>query len=319
LEVKSTVDVKPEHEWDLAIQFHVLEGAGIPVRWTRLMHLNRDYVYRGGNYDLKRLFTFTNLTRRVRARRRDVVAALKAMRKALGGERPPSIAIGPHCNAPYVCPFYDHCHDDQPEHSIDELPRLGVRLRERFTTMGVAEIGKIPTDFEGLSSLLQEVDPALRGGMRYLPPPTDATPDVLTLHEAWSAQAWLKQGLDMLSRSEKWNFVPRITYELDAYKGLFRTGMRATSRLQLFKALAYDAFRDARFKLRLCPECKRPFVPVGRQHYCSSRCSQAVRTRKWRKAHPEKNREIRRQQYRRSARAKIDCSRLAAASFDKLF
>jgi len=54
---------------------------------------------------------------------------------------------------------------------------------------------------------LQEVDPALRDRMRYLPPPTDATPDVLTLREAWSAQTWLKEGLDLLSRSEKWNFV----------------------------------------------------------------------------------------------------------------
>ena len=33
-----------------------------------------------------------------------------------------------------------------------------------------------------------------------------------------------------------------------------------------------------------------------RQAYCSVRCSQAVRTRKWRRAHPEKNRAIRRQQ-----------------------
>jgi hypothetical protein len=46
-------------------------------------------------------------------------------------------------------------------------------------------------------------------------------------------------------------------------------------------------------------------VPVRRQAYCSAGCSQAVRTRKWRKAHPEKNREIRRQQYKRSVAAKL--------------
>jgi hypothetical protein len=66
---------------------------------------------------------------------------------------------------------------------------------------------------------LQEADPALRGRMRFWPAPTDATPDVLTKGEAWSAQLWLKQGLDLLTRSEKWNFMPRVTYELDAYKG----------------------------------------------------------------------------------------------------
>ena len=64
-------------------------------------------------------------------------------------------------------------------------------------------------------------------------------------------------------------------------------------------------FRDARFKFRRCPECKQPFVPIRRQAYCSSRCSRAVRTRKWRKAHPDKNCAIRRQQYRRSKAAEL--------------
>ena len=159
--------------------------------------------------------------------------------------------------------------------------------------------------------VLQEVDPALRRTMGSWPEPTDATPNVLTRREAWSAQRWLKQGLDLLRRSEKWNFKPRVEYELDASGGLFWTRMTANSRLEQFKALAYEAFRDARFKFRRCPECKRPFVPVRRQAYCSARCSQAVRTRKWRQAHPEKNREIRRQQYKMSVAVKLRLSRRA--------
>ena len=165
--------------------------------------------------------------------------------------------------------------------------------------------------------MLQEIDPALRGRMRSWPPPIDATPNVLTGDEAWSAQLWLKRGLDLLSQSEKWNFRPRVEYELDAYKGLLWTRLRAKSHLEQFKALAYDALREARFKFRLCPECKRPFVPVRRQGYRSSRCSQAVRTRKWRKAHPEKNREIRRQQYKRSVAAKLGLSKRAGIKVAK--
>jgi hypothetical protein len=161
---------------------------------------------------------------------------------------------------------------------------------------------------------LQGVDPALRGRMRSLPPPTDATTNVLTRDETWSAQTWLKKGLELLSRSEKWKFAPDVEYELDAYRDLFWARMSATSRLQLFKALAYDAFRHARLKFRRCPECKRPFVPVRRQRYCSSRCSQAVRTRKWRQKNPEKNREMRRQQYQR---AKLGLSTPAAIKVAK--
>jgi hypothetical protein len=165
--------------------------------------------------------------------------------------------------------------------------------------------------------VIQQVEPALRLTIGSWPQPTDATPNVLTRNQAWSAQRWLKQGLDLLRRSEKWNFKPRVEYELDAHGGLFWARMRASSRLEQFKALAYDAFRDARFKFRLCPNCKRPFVPVRRQRYCSARCSQAVRTDKWRKAHPEKNRAIRRQQYQRSKAAELGLSKRAAINIAK--
>ena len=160
----------------------------------------------------------------------------------------------------------------------------------------------------GAFMMIQEADPAFRLRLRSWPPPVDA----LTEAEVWSAQQWLKKGLDRLGQGEKWNFTPRVSYELDAHVGLLWARLRANSRLEQFKALAYDALRDARFNFRICPECRRPFVPVRRQAYCSARCSQAVRTRKWRAAHPEKNREIRRQQYRRSVAIKLGLSKRAA-------
>ena len=170
VEVKSTLDVKPEHEWDVAVQLYVLEGAGVPVRWARLMHLNRDYVYPGGDYDLKQLFTFTNLTGRARKRRSDTVAALKGIRKALAGKSPPPIPTGPHCSKPYGCPFHEHCHQDEPDHSIDQLPRLRERLREQLVSMGILDIKKIPPDFEGLSFIQSRVAQAVRTGRRFHDP-----------------------------------------------------------------------------------------------------------------------------------------------------
>jgi hypothetical protein len=157
--------------------------------------------------------------------------------------------------------------------------------------------------------LIQQTDPGFRPRLRSWPPLRDDTPGVLSDAEVWSAQGWLKKGLDSLRRGEIWDFIPSIRYELDAHKGLFWVRLRADSLLELFKALVYDALRDARFKVRLCPECKRPFVPIRRQAYCSARCSQAVRTRKWRTAHPEKNRAIRRRQYRKSTEAKLALSK----------
>jgi Domain of unknown function(DUF2779)/Domain of unknown function DUF83 len=169
-EVKSTLDLKPEHEWDLAVQYYVLKGAGVPIRWARLMHLNREYVYSGGDYDLKRLFTFTNLTRLVDKRRREVVAALKEMRRTLAAKSPPPISVGPQCSVPYACPFYDHCHQDEPDHSVAQLPRLGMRLREQLAELGIVAIPKIPRDFDGLSALQARVVEAVRTATRFHDP-----------------------------------------------------------------------------------------------------------------------------------------------------
>lgn len=148
--------------------------------------------------------------------------------------------------------------------------------------------------------ILQQTDPAIRARIRSWPAPQEQTPDALTESEIWQAQRWLKRGLELLGRSERWKFVPRVRYELDAHRGLLWARLTADSRLDQFKAMTYAAFRDARFKFRLCPNCRNGFVPIRRQRYCSARCSQAVRTRKWRKLHPEWNRAIRRAQYRRS-------------------
>ena len=62
VEVKSGTSVKPEHIPDTAIQLHVLEGSGIHVRRSYLMHINNTYVYQGGPQDLEQLFSLKDIT-----------------------------------------------------------------------------------------------------------------------------------------------------------------------------------------------------------------------------------------------------------------
>ena len=62
VEVKSGTNVKAEHIPDVAIQLHVLEGLGIIVRRAYLMHINTDYVYQGGGYNLEQLFSLQDIT-----------------------------------------------------------------------------------------------------------------------------------------------------------------------------------------------------------------------------------------------------------------
>ena len=131
IEVKSTTRVKPEHYTDVAIQLYVVEGSGIPIDRTFLMHLNRDYEYQGGEYDLEELFTLTDVTAPARSFVKSAAAReLTAMWSTLQLESEPEIPTGPHCNKPYRCSFYGYCHRELPVDSGTHFvsPDLGMAL-----------------------------------------------------------------------------------------------------------------------------------------------------------------------------------------------
>lgn len=133
VEVKSSTQVKPEHVTDVAIQMHVVEGAGTPVSRAYLMHINRGYVYQGGDHDLEELFTLEDVTDRVRKFIDECVPDnLSQMWAALQASSPPDIAIGPHCKKPYVCSFYGHCHQGEVAQTgaASVSPNLGSSLEE---------------------------------------------------------------------------------------------------------------------------------------------------------------------------------------------
>ena len=62
IEVKSSSGFKEEYLADIAVQLHVAEGAGVPIARARLLHVNNQYVWPGGEYDLGALFTEQDLT-----------------------------------------------------------------------------------------------------------------------------------------------------------------------------------------------------------------------------------------------------------------
>jgi hypothetical protein len=170
VEVKSSTKVTPEHEWDVAVQLHALESAGVRVRRAYLMHLDRSYVYQGGDHDLERLFALEDLTESVRSRQSNVHQALAKMRGPLGFLDAPSIAVGPHCEEPRECPFYDHCHDGLPSDPFAALPRLTRKLRQCIDGAGIRSLDELPFDFHGLSLIQRRALEALRSGNRVVDP-----------------------------------------------------------------------------------------------------------------------------------------------------
>ena len=67
IEVKSTTGLKDVHLPDVAIQLYVVERSGVPIKCTYLMHIDRGYVYRGGEHRLEELFALEDVTDRARA------------------------------------------------------------------------------------------------------------------------------------------------------------------------------------------------------------------------------------------------------------
>lgn len=141
-EVKSTVEVKPEHLPDIAVQTWVVRGAGLPVVESHLMHLNRECRAP----DLSNLFARGDQTEQVSAALPAIPAQVGAMLKVLDGPLP-EVAVGDHCDTPFECPFKSRCWPQLPEHHIETLPRLSPKKRQALQGLQVETIDQIPADF----------------------------------------------------------------------------------------------------------------------------------------------------------------------------
>jgi predicted RecB family nuclease len=135
IEVKASNSVKDYHYPDVAVQKYVLDGCGLKPVESCLMHLNRDYVYDGQDYDLHQLFIRTELSPALEDFSADIPDNLAAQRQALAAPAPPKIEPGKFCQKPYPCEFISYCQPKEPvvagaQVSISgELPDVLQQLR----------------------------------------------------------------------------------------------------------------------------------------------------------------------------------------------
>jgi Domain of unknown function(DUF2779) len=143
IEVKSSTRVKDVHLDDLAIQRHVLIGAGLDISGACLMHIDTRYLYDGGEIDLEALFTLEDVSVVVFERQQKVPERLVAMKSMLQEPQPPDIEPDDRCHSPYECPFWAHCTKDKPLRWIYHLPGP-KKVVQQLVQEGITIIDDIP-------------------------------------------------------------------------------------------------------------------------------------------------------------------------------
>lgn len=140
-EVKMGTSVKPVNLDDVAIQYHVLTGCGLPLSGAFLVHINNQYV-RQGPIDVPQLFTGEDVMDEVLARQPQLPGIVADLRETLVGEEP-GIDIGPHCSDPYDCDFIPYCWQHVPDNSIFALRGNGVKKWDLYRR-GIVDFADIP-------------------------------------------------------------------------------------------------------------------------------------------------------------------------------
>jgi hypothetical protein len=149
---------------DVGFQLAVLEGAGLVVRSTHLMHFDPEYVHPGGDgYDLDALFATDDVTDKARAwvrENRDPL--LRAMQADLAQGEPPRVPIRYLCRE---CVYYRQaCAPMAPEHPVFELGNDRGGLFAALDAAGIEDLRDVPDDFPGLADGHRLVLEAVRSG-----------------------------------------------------------------------------------------------------------------------------------------------------------
>lgn len=160
-EVKMSASTKDVHIADVGLQLWVIEQTGLVIRRVHIIHINNQFVYQGGGYDIESLLTVDDVTEQARNFVTGQLSRnLHTMREMLQSPSVPDVPIGPHCTSPYPCPFYDHCREGLPTNRVEHLPGLRSNVRQELGALGVSvasSMADIPTAFEHLSALQQRV------------------------------------------------------------------------------------------------------------------------------------------------------------------
>ena len=134
IEVKSSTTVKDVYKSDVAIQYYVLNGVGIKVARSGILHVNNEYLFDGNYTDLPQHFQFANLTDEIDGLQQEIYPQIIKLKKVLSLSSAPDIGPSRHCFKPYKCEFWEHCSAGMSDSSILNLS--GITQDKLFSLPG---------------------------------------------------------------------------------------------------------------------------------------------------------------------------------------
>ncbi|MEE2673396.1 MAG: DUF2779 domain-containing protein [Myxococcota bacterium] len=168
-EVKSSTRVKAENRDDLAVQLFVLEGAGLRIASSELIHIDNRYERDQDGIDWPGFFARADCSAALAEQRAAVPARVRRFHGVLAEREAPAIEPGFHCSRPYRCEFWAHCTRNKPEDWVKYLPRLSPERVEALRSAGHERISKLPADVE-LSETQARVRDAVQSGRPFVSP-----------------------------------------------------------------------------------------------------------------------------------------------------
>lgn len=146
VEVKSSTSVKDYHRDDAAVQALVARAAGVPLAAIALAHIDSQWVY-PGHGDYQGLLVEQDLSAEAFGRADEVRGWIAGAQATAARRKPPAVATGQHCKAPYACGFLAHCRSQEPqaEYPIEWLPgRRSKALDAHVADHGAIDMRDLP-------------------------------------------------------------------------------------------------------------------------------------------------------------------------------
>lgn len=144
-EVKSSTKVTHNQIRDSALQYYVMQKAGIPLSDFLILHINKGYR-KQGPIDPQGLFQQKSIINDVLDQQDFIADHISHCQSVVAKPTVPKVPIGEHCTTPYPCDFISYCWRHVPNDSVFDLGFLEKQTKFDLYNNGYETIEQIPED-----------------------------------------------------------------------------------------------------------------------------------------------------------------------------